>query len=87
MQFRSYAAVAQEVRLKVSHFLPAVVPAQQRVLQPFCDSLKKDANGRIACQFYPAMQLGGTPAQLVDQAAGFCAHRSVVAGAHAAQLT
>jgi TRAP-type C4-dicarboxylate transport system substrate-binding protein len=63
----SISAGAQEVTLKVAHFLPAGAPAQQRVLQPFCDSLKKDSNGRIACQFYPAMQLGGTPAQLVDQ--------------------
>ena len=61
------AAYAQEVTLKVAHFLPAGVPTQQKVLQPFCDALKKDSNGRIACQFYPAMQLGGTPAQLVDQ--------------------
>jgi TRAP-type C4-dicarboxylate transport system substrate-binding protein len=25
------------------------------------------SNGRIKCQFYPSMQLGGTPAQLADQ--------------------
>ena len=63
----SQPAAAQEVTLKVAHFLPAGVPTQQKVLQPFCETLKKDSNGRIACQFYPAMQLGGTPAQLVDQ--------------------
>jgi TRAP-type C4-dicarboxylate transport system substrate-binding protein len=60
-------AASQEVTLKVAHFLPAGVPTQQRVLQPFCEDLKKESNGRIACQFYPALQLGGTPAQLVDQ--------------------
>jgi TRAP-type C4-dicarboxylate transport system substrate-binding protein len=59
--------IAQEITLKVSHFLPAGVPAQQRVLQPWCEDLKKESAGRIGCQFYPAMQLGGTPAQLVDQ--------------------
>jgi TRAP-type C4-dicarboxylate transport system substrate-binding protein len=63
----SWGVCAQEVTLKVAHFLPAGVPTQQKVLQPFCETLKKDSNGRIACQFYPAMQLGGTPAQLVDQ--------------------
>ncbi len=60
-------ASAQTVTLKVAHFLPAGVPTQQRVLQPWCDDLKRESNGRIACQFYPAMQLGGTPGQLVDQ--------------------
>lgn len=63
----SMPAMAQEVTLKVAHFLPSVAPAQQKVLQPWCDALKKDSGGRIACQFFPAMQLGGTPAQLVDQ--------------------
>lgn len=61
------AAHAQQVTLKVAHFLPAGSPTQQRVLEPWCEALKKDSNGRIACQFYPAMQLGGTPGQLVDQ--------------------
>jgi TRAP-type C4-dicarboxylate transport system substrate-binding protein len=63
----SLPGFAQQVTLKVAHFLPAGVPTQQRVLQPWCEDLKRESNGRIACQFYPAMQLGGTPAQLVDQ--------------------
>ncbi|GAB1385941.1 TRAP transporter substrate-binding protein [Melaminivora sp.] len=60
-------AMAQEVTLKIAHFLPSAAPAQQKVLQPWCEDLKKDSGGRIQCQFYPAMQLGGTPAQLADQ--------------------
>ncbi|HJV51027.1 MAG TPA: TRAP transporter substrate-binding protein [Noviherbaspirillum sp.] len=77
MNFRSFAVVsamalslpaaAQEVTFKIAHFLPSAAPTQQRVLQPWCEDMKKASNGRIACQFYPAMQLGGTPAQLVDQ--------------------
>ncbi|MDE2441304.1 MAG: TRAP transporter substrate-binding protein [Betaproteobacteria bacterium] len=63
----SIPVFAQEVTFKIAHFLPAGVPAQQRVLQPWCDDIKKESSGRIACQFYPAMQLGGTPAQLADQ--------------------
>ncbi len=58
---------AQEVTLKIAHFLPSAAPTQQKVLQPWCDEMKQASGGRIACQFYPAMQLGGTPAQLVDQ--------------------
>lgn len=61
-------AVAQDaVTLKIAHFLPSVAPAQQKVLQPWCDELGEASNGRIQCQFFPAMQLGGTPAQLADQ--------------------
>lgn len=60
--------VAEEVTLKISHFLPAGAPMQKKVLEPWCETLKTESAGRIACQFYPAMQLGGTPAQLVDQA-------------------
>ncbi|TXT31514.1 MAG: dctP [Rhodocyclaceae bacterium] len=60
-------AAAQEVTLKIAHFLPSAAPTQQKVLQPWCDEMGKQSNGRIKCQFYPAMQLGGTPAQLVDQ--------------------
>lgn len=61
------SAQAQEVTLKIAHFLPSAAPTQQRVLQPWCDELKSASGGRISCQFFPAMQLGGTPAQLVDQ--------------------
>ena len=77
MNYRSFAilgalaitlpVVAQEVTFKIAHFLPSAAPTQQRVLQPWCDEMKKESNGRIVCQFFPAMQLGGTPAQLVDQ--------------------
>lgn len=63
----SMPAAAEEVVFKIAHFLPAVAPTQQRVLQPWCEDMKKESAGRIGCQFFPAMQLGGTPAQLVDQ--------------------
>ncbi len=63
----SVPTMAQEVTFKIAHFLPSAAPAQQRVLQPWCEEMKSASNGRIACQFYPAMQLGGTPSQLVDQ--------------------
>ena len=60
-------AMAQEVTLKIAHFLPAVATTQKLVLQPWCDEMGQLSNGRIKCQFYPSMQLGGTPAQLPDQ--------------------
>lgn len=60
-------AAAQEVTLKVHHFLPAGSYAQTMFIQPWCDRIAKESNHRLKCQIYPSMQLGGTPPQLVDQ--------------------
>lgn len=59
---------AQDVTLRIHHFLPAKGTIQARVLEPWCEKLGKESGGRIKCQFYPSMQLGGTPPQLFDQA-------------------
>jgi len=64
----STAALAQEtVVLKVHHFLPAGSYANQQFIQPWCDKIAKDSGGKLKCQVYPSMQLGGTPGQLFDQ--------------------
>lgn len=60
-------ASAEPVVLKVAHFLPPVASGQKLVLQPWCDRLAQESGGQIVCQLYPALQLGGTAAQLVDQ--------------------
>lgn len=57
---------AQEVTLKISHFLPGVALVQKAVLEPWCEDIRRDSAGRIECRFFPSMQLGGTPAQLAD---------------------
>lgn len=61
-------ASAQDVTLKVHHFWPPGAMPPTRILQPFCDKLAAESNNRMKCQIYPAMQLGGTPGQLIDQA-------------------
>ncbi len=66
--FVAGAARAQEVTLKIHHFLPPKGTIQAQVFEPWCEKLGKESNGRIKCQIYPAMQLGGTPPQLFDQA-------------------
>lgn len=60
-------ASAQEVTLKVHHFLPAGSYAQTMFIQPWCDKIAKESNQKMKCQIYPSMQLGGTPGQLIDQ--------------------
>lgn len=63
----SLSAFAEERTLKIAHFLPASAPAQKQVLEPWCEEMEKLSDGQIKCQFYPAMQLGGTPAKLAEQ--------------------
>ncbi len=60
-------ASAQTVTLKVHHFLPPGSTAHQNFMVPWCDKIAKDSGGKLKCQIYPAMQLGGTPQQLFDQ--------------------
>jgi TRAP-type C4-dicarboxylate transport system substrate-binding protein len=64
----SLASGAQEVTLKVHHFWPPQAMPPTKILQPFCDKIAADSNNRLKCQVFPAMQLGGTPPQLIDQA-------------------
>ena len=68
LAFGSLAASAQEVTLKVHHFWPPQAMPPTKILQPWCDKVAAESNNRLKCQVFPAMQLGGTPAQLIDQA-------------------
>lgn len=63
----SLPAAAQEVTLKVHFFLPASSYANTLFIQPWCEKIAKDSGGRMKCQSYPSMQLGGTPPQLFEQ--------------------
>jgi len=60
-------AHAQEVTLKVHHFLPAGSAANTMFIMPWCERIAKESGNRMKCQIYPSMQLGGTPPQLFDQ--------------------
>jgi TRAP-type C4-dicarboxylate transport system substrate-binding protein len=62
------SARAEEVTLKVHHFLGPKAPQHAKVVEPWCEKLAKESNDRLKCQIYPAMQLGGAPPQLYDQA-------------------
>ena len=59
---------AQEVTLKVHFFLPATSYANTMFITPWCDKITKESAGKLKCQIYPSMQLGGTPPQLFEQA-------------------
>lgn len=61
-------ANAQEVTLRMHHFLPPVSNGHAKFLRPWADKVQTDSGGRIKIDIFPAMQLGGTPPQLFDQA-------------------
>ncbi|MFM7343099.1 MAG: TRAP transporter substrate-binding protein, partial [Betaproteobacteria bacterium] len=62
------AASAQTITLKVHHFLGPQSIQHTTMLKTWCDNIAKDSNNRLNCQIFPAMQLGGAPPQLYDQA-------------------
>ena len=62
------AARAQEVTLRLHHFLPAVSNVHRHFLMPWAAKVGAESQGRLRVQIFPAMQLGGAPPQLYDQA-------------------
>src|SRR3954464_9984846 len=61
-------AQAPQVTLKMHHFLPPVSNGHAKFLAPWARKVEADSQGRIKIDIFPAMQLGGTPPQLFDQA-------------------
>ena len=61
-------AQAQEVTLKVHHFLGPQSTQHTLMFGAWCDKLAKESANKLKCQIYPSMQLGGSPPQLYDQA-------------------
>ena len=60
--------LAQEVTLTLHQFLPAQANVPRLILDVWADKVEANSNGRIEIERYPAMQLGGTPPDLIDQA-------------------
>ncbi|MEQ1953504.1 TRAP transporter substrate-binding protein [Mesorhizobium sp. CN2-181] len=67
---RSRPALAQEtVTLKLHHFLSPVSNVHAKLLMPWTKTIEEQSRGRLKIEIFPAMQLGGKPPQLYDQAA------------------
>lgn len=67
---RTGSAHAQSaVTLKLHHFLPPASNVHQRLLTPWAKTLEEQSKGALKVDIFPAMQLGGKPPQLYDQAA------------------
>lgn len=63
----SGAAWAQTVTLKFHTFMPPASAVWKDMHNAWMDKVEKESGGRIKFERYPAMQLGGTPANLFDQ--------------------
>jgi len=62
------ATWAQQVTLRVHHFLPAQANVPRLAIEPWARKIEAESGGRIKVQIFPAMQMGGAPPQLFDQA-------------------
>ena len=64
----SMGSWAQEVTLRLHQFLPPQGNVPAKAFVPWMKKLEVESKGRLKVQMYSAMQLGGSPAQLYDQA-------------------
>jgi len=58
----------QSVTLKFHTFMAPLSSVWLTMHKPWMEKVEKESGGRIKFEAYPAMQLGGTPVQLYDQA-------------------
>ncbi|MEN0001612.1 MAG: TRAP transporter substrate-binding protein [Pseudomonadota bacterium] len=59
---------AQEVNLRVHHFMSAKAPLHANFLLPWAERLSAASDGRIKVEVFDSMSLGGGPADLYGQA-------------------
>ncbi|MBZ0128009.1 MAG: TRAP transporter substrate-binding protein [Rhodobacteraceae bacterium] len=62
------SAFAQEYTFKLHHLLGGKAPAHTNMLEPWAKQVEANSGGRVKIEIYPAMTLGGTPPELVQQA-------------------
>jgi len=61
-------AQAQDVTIRVHHFMSQKAPLHSKFLVPFAESVAAASDGRIKIELYDSMSLGGRPGDLYDQA-------------------
>jgi TRAP-type C4-dicarboxylate transport system substrate-binding protein len=61
-------AQAQTVTLRLHQFLPQQAAIPAKAIAPWAKKVEAESGGRIKVQLFHAMQMGGTPPQLFDQA-------------------
>ncbi|MHA7775512.1 TRAP transporter substrate-binding protein [Roseibium sp. M-1] len=64
----SAPVAAADVTLRLHQMLPAQASVPRNILEPWMAKIQEESGGRIEIQHFPAMQLGGKPPELIDQA-------------------
>ena len=62
------ADAQEQLTLRLHHFLPPAANVHKRLLEPWAKQIGAQSQGRLQIEIFPAMQLGGKPPQLYDQA-------------------
>ncbi|MEM8657925.1 MAG: TRAP transporter substrate-binding protein, partial [Pseudomonadota bacterium] len=62
------AAQAQDVTIRVHHFLSSKAPLHAQVLVPLAERIAEASDNRIKIEIFDSMSLGGRPGDLYDQA-------------------
>ncbi len=62
------SAMAQTVTLRLHQMLPPQATIPAKALGPWAKKVEEESGGKIKVQLFHAMQLGGAPPQLFDQA-------------------
>jgi len=66
--FGGQAVAQQTVTLRLHQFLPPQATIPARAIIPWAQKIEAESGGRIKIQLFHAMQMGGSPPQLFDQA-------------------
>lgn len=59
---------AQDVTIRIHHFMSEKAPLHSQMLAPFAEKVAAASDGRIKIELFPSMSLGGRPGDLFDQA-------------------
>lgn len=63
------AAAAQEVTLRLHHFMGEKAPLHGKMMVPLAAAIEEASEGRMKVEVFSGMSLGGRPGDLYDQAA------------------
>ncbi|MDG5978328.1 TRAP transporter solute receptor, partial [Hydrogenophaga taeniospiralis CCUG 15921] len=63
-----HATAQQTVTLRLHQMLPPQATIPAKAIVPWAQKVEAESGGRIKVQLFHAMQLGGAPPQLFDQA-------------------
>lgn len=61
-------AQAQDVTIRIHHFMSPKATLHSKFLEPFAERISEKSDGRIKIELFDSMSLGGRPGDLYDQA-------------------